>query len=69
MKALGWLRFKIVTSFVIAGLGAVMFVRLAAMKPISPDMLVWFLAPVVFIGAGVWRALIFLKAIRGLAKP
>jgi len=69
MKPLPWLRFKIVTSFVIAGLGVVMFIRLANSTPISLTTVVWFLAPALFVVAGVWRGLIFLKAVRGLAKP
>jgi hypothetical protein len=62
MKAPAWLRFKIVTSFVIAGLGVVMFVRVAGIVPISPTTLIWFLAPTLFVIAGVWRGVIFLKA-------
>jgi hypothetical protein len=68
MNALARLRFKIVTSFLIAGLGALMFVRLATIAPISGATLIWFLAPVLFIVAGTWRAVIFLKAARGFAK-
>lgn len=68
MKSRSWLRFKIVTSFAIAGLGAIMFIRLASSEPISTATLIWFLAPIIFVTAGVWRAVIFLKAVRGIAK-
>jgi hypothetical protein len=69
LKTRAWLRFKIVTSFVIAGLGLIMVVRLVSMVPISGGTIIWFLAPSLLVIAGVWRALIFLKAVRGLAEP
>jgi hypothetical protein len=69
MNALARLRFKIVTSFLIAGLGVLMFLRLAVSEPMSGATLIGFLAPVLFVIAGVWRAIIFLKAVRGFAKP
>ncbi len=62
------LRFKIVTSFVIAALGVVMFIRLASIVPISPANLLWFLAPCLFVIAGIWRGLIILRAVRSVAK-
>ena len=68
MNSRAWLRFKIVTSFAIAALGAIMFIRLANSEPISAATIIWFLAPIIFVIAGVWRALIFLKAVRGIAK-
>lgn len=68
MKPRALLRFKIVTSFLIAGLGAVMFLRLTISVPMSGGSLIWFLAPIIFMVAGVWRAVIFLKAVRGLAR-
>ena len=68
MNSRAWLRFKIVTSFVIAGLGAIMFFRLATVVPLSGGTLIWFLAPLLFMIAGVWRAIIFLRAVRGLAR-
>jgi hypothetical protein len=68
MNPLNRLRFKIVTSFAIAALGIVMFVHLALMLPLSLSTLLPYLAPVIFVIAGVWRGMIFLKAVRGLAK-
>lgn len=68
MNPLTRLRFKIATSFAIAALGVVMFVHLALMLPLSVSTLLPFLAPIIFVVAGIWRGLIFLKAVRGLAK-
>jgi hypothetical protein len=65
MKSAGWLRFKIATSFLIAGFGAIMLVRLSS---VSAANLLDFVAPAIFVIAGVWRGLIFLNAARGLAK-
>jgi hypothetical protein len=61
-----WLRFKIVTSFAIAALGMVTCIRLANLQPVSADTLVWFIAPLVFVGAGLWRGMIFMRALRGV---
>jgi hypothetical protein len=68
MNALARLRFKIVTSFLIAGLGVLMVLRLATSEPMSGATLIAFVAPILFVVAGVWRAIIFLKAVRGFAK-
>ena len=68
MKSLGWLWFKIATSFVIAGFGVVALVRLSGVIALSPSTLLYFLTPVVFIIAGIWRGLNFLRAVRSIAK-
>jgi hypothetical protein len=68
MNPLDRLRFKIATSFAIAALGIIMFVHLALMLPLSLSTLLPFLAPIIFVIAGVWRGLIFIRAVRGLAK-
>jgi hypothetical protein len=39
------------------------------MVPISWGTIIWFLAPTLFVIAGIWRALIFLKAARGHTEP
>jgi len=64
----GRLRFKVLTSFVIAALGVIMFIRLSSIVPLSGAAVGWLLVPVLLVVAGVWRGLIFLKAVRGLAK-
>jgi hypothetical protein len=68
MNPLNRLRFKIATSFVIAALGMVMVVRLTQVLPFSVASFLPYLAPIIFIIAGVWRGVIFLSALRGLAK-
>jgi hypothetical protein len=45
-----------------------MFVHLALILSFSVSTLLPFLAPIIFVVAGVWRGLIFLKAARGLAN-
>jgi len=61
------LRFKIATSFVIAVLGAIMFARLAVMAPISTATAFPLAIAAVFVIAGLWRARIYLSALRGIA--
>lgn len=68
MNVPGRLRFKVLTSFVIAALGVTMAIRLASTVPLSGATVIWFLVPVLFVVAGVWRGFIFLKAVRGGAK-
>ena len=63
------LRFKIVTSFVIASLGIVMMIRLTQFAPMRPESVILFIAPLLFVVAGVWRGVIFLRAARHIAKP
>jgi hypothetical protein len=65
MRSVRLLRFKIATSFLIAGLGAVMCVRLAREIVLSPAALIDFLAPALFMIAGTWRGLILYRALRG----
>ena len=68
MNPLNRLRFKIATSFAIAVLGIIMFARLALILPLSFESFLPFLAPIMLVVAGVWRGVIFLKAVRGLVK-
>jgi hypothetical protein len=60
------LRFKIVTSFVIAALGLIMFVRLYEAIGITPTTVLDFIAPVLFIVAGIWRGIILMKSLRAV---
>ena len=69
MNAQRMLRFKIVTSVLIAALGGIMLARLAAVEPLSLQTVLPFLIAAVFIIAGLWRAQIYFHALRGLAKP
>ena len=62
---MGRLRFKIVSSFVIAAFGLIMVVRLGEFVSLSPSTLIYFVAPLIFMVGGVWRGIIFLKAARG----
>jgi hypothetical protein len=59
------LRFKIVTSFVIAVLGAVTFGRLVAMEPLSSALIIPLVIALTFSVAGLWRALIYVRALGG----
>ena len=68
MNPLNRLRFKIATSFAIAVLGIIMFARLALILPVSLGTLLPFLAPIILVVAGVWRGLLFIRAVRGLVK-
>lgn len=61
------MRFKIATSFLIAALGVVMLVRLAAIAPLAPSTALSFIAPLVLVAAGIWRGVIFLRAAK--AQP
>lgn len=70
MNPLNRLRFKIVTSFAIAALGAITFARLASVVPFSlslPTLMPFMLAGI-FVIAGIWRGFIYLHAVRSLAK-
>ena len=62
MLAPARLRFKIVTSFAFAALGAVMLVRLAAVAPFSPGTLPAYATALIFCLAGLWRGVIYLRA-------
>jgi hypothetical protein len=68
MNPLNRLRFKIATSFGIAILGCVTFARLLSVVPISVTTLVPFIIAAILALAGLWRGLIYLQALRGLAK-
>jgi len=61
------LRFKIATSFAIAVLGAITFARLAVMAPLSAASVFPLTIAAVFVVAGLWRARIYVNALRGLA--
>lgn len=63
------LNFKIATSFVIALLGAMIFARLASAEPMAPSNILPFLVASTFIIAGLWRARIYLAALRDVEKP
>jgi hypothetical protein len=69
MDAARMLRFKIATSFAIATLGAAMFARLTTIVPLSLATSLPFVIAAVFCVAGLWRARIYLHALRGLVKP
>jgi hypothetical protein len=62
------LRYKIVTSFAIAALGVIALVRLAMSAPLSSTTAWAFLILGVFIGAGLWRGLIYMRAARAAAR-
>lgn len=68
MLSLNRLRFKIFSSFAIAALGVVALVRLAAIAPPSGATAVAYLVLVVIIGAALWRAFIYLRAARAIAR-
>jgi hypothetical protein len=59
------LRFKIVTSFAIAVLGAVIFGRLVAMEPLSSALIMPLVIALTFSVAGLWRAVIYVRALGG----
>lgn len=63
------LRYKIFTSFAIAILGAIAGVRLAMIAPPSTATIYAYVVLGVFIAAGVWRGLIYLRAARAGARP
>ena len=65
MRSERLLRFKVITSFAIAGLGGVMCVRLGHEIAVNASTLIDFLAPIMFVLAGVWRGCILLKALKG----
>jgi hypothetical protein len=68
MNAYRMLRFKIVTSFVIALLGALMFTRLAFIEPFSLATSLPFAIAAAFFIAGLWRARIYLRALQDFGK-
>jgi hypothetical protein len=61
------LRFKIATSLIIAILGAIMFVRLLDLGLALAPSILPLIVSAVFVVAGIWRAGIYLRALRGLA--
>lgn len=63
------LRYKIFTSFAIATLGVVAAVRLAMIAPLSGATVIAYIILGVFVAAGVWRGLIYLRAARSAARP
>ena len=63
------LRFKTGSSFAIAALGAVTFARLLGLEPLSLATIAPFLVAAIFVIAGLWRGLIYLQALRSLARP
>jgi hypothetical protein len=65
MSAQRVLRFKIVTSFIIAVLGAATFGRLLAMEPLSSALVLPLLIALTFSIAGLWRAFIYVRALGG----
>jgi hypothetical protein len=62
------LRFKIATSFGIAVLGAAMLARIVTITPSSSELVLPVAIAAVFIIAGLWRARIFVEALKSLAK-
>ena len=64
----GRLRFKVGTSFAIAVLGAIAFIRLLGAEPLSSATAMPFVLLGVLIAAGMWRGLIYWQAMRSLAK-
>jgi hypothetical protein len=62
------LRYKIFTSFAFAVLGGVAAVRLATVAPFSTSTMLAYGVAGIFVAAGVWRGLIYLRAMRAMAR-
>lgn len=69
MPSSPYLRFKILSSFAIAALFAVAFVRLAASVPHSSTAMLALGTCAIVIVAGTWRGLIYLRAARRRSMP
>ena len=60
----GRLRFKSGTSFAVALFGAIAFVRLLSLEPVTAATAIQFLSPLALAVAGLWRGLIYWQALR-----
>jgi uncharacterized membrane protein HdeD (DUF308 family) len=58
------LRYKIFTSFAVAGLGVIALARLATSVPFSGSTALAFFIGALLVFAGLWRGLIYLRAAR-----
>ncbi len=63
------LRYKIFTSFGIAVMALVALIRFAAMQITTIQALFVYAILIVLATAGVWRALIYLRAVRAMPGP
>jgi len=63
-----YLRFKVASSFIIAALATIAFVRLALEAPPSPQTFAAYGVAAVIAAAGIWRGLIYLRAARAAQR-
>jgi hypothetical protein len=58
------LRYKIITSYVIAALGSMMFARVALIQPLTAATGMALGISAIFVLAGIWRARIYSHALK-----